>query len=77
LARSLGLLAALPFLWSNLGWPNAMLPFGRLVLGLRRLGDVVAGIRERDKLASAEQGDRIVKGTLPTAMSPRFSPSDA
>ena len=46
---------------------HCRLPFGRLMLGLRKLGDVVAGILERDELASAGQRDWIVKRSLPAA----------
>jgi hypothetical protein len=42
------------------------------VLGLRELGDVGTGILQRDELATARQRDRIVKATLPAAIS-RFS----
>jgi hypothetical protein len=35
------------------------------VLGLRKLGDVVAGVLERDELAAAGQVDRVVESLLP------------
>ncbi len=38
------------------------LPFGGGVLDLRKLGDVVAGILERDRLAPAGKRDRIIEG---------------
>ena len=41
------------------------LPFGGGVLGLRRLGDLVAGILERDEPASAGKRDWIVEGAAP------------
>jgi hypothetical protein len=37
------------------------LPFRHFVLGLRKLGDIVAGILERDELAAAGQRYRIVE----------------
>src|SRR5258708_37349467 len=40
-----------------------------LVLGLRELGDVIVGVLERDKLAPARQRDRIIKPSLPAAIS--------
>ena len=47
------------------------LPFRRLVLGLRKFRDVVAGILERDELATVRQRDRLVEGAGPTL--PGFS----
>ena len=38
------------------------LPFGGGVLDLRKLGDVVAGILERDRLVPAGKRDRIIEG---------------
>jgi hypothetical protein len=45
------------------------LPFRRLVLGLRKLRDVVAGILECDEFAAAGQWDRIVECPLPALVS--------
>jgi hypothetical protein len=42
------------------------LPFSGLMLGLRKLCDVVAGILERDKLAAAWERNWIVEQTFPT-----------
>jgi hypothetical protein len=41
------------------------LPFGAGVLGLRELGDIIAGILERDELATARQQDRVFERTFP------------
>jgi hypothetical protein len=41
------------------------LPFRCVVLGLWQLGDVLCRIPERDELATAQQGDRIVESALP------------
>jgi hypothetical protein len=41
------------------------LPFRRHVLGSRKLGDVVAGVLQRHKLATARQIDRMLEGPLP------------
>jgi hypothetical protein len=48
--------------------------FRRLMIGLRKIGDVIAGILERDKLASAGQRDRIVKGAGPAFVRHRLPP---
>jgi hypothetical protein len=40
-----------------------------LVLGLRKLRDVVASILKRDELPAAGQGNGIVEGTFPAALS--------
>ena len=40
-------------------------PLWRIVLGLRQLRDVVAGILEGDELAAVGQWDRLVKGAGP------------
>jgi hypothetical protein len=45
------------------------LPFLRVVLDLRKLGDVPAGVFGRDELATARQRYRIIKPTLPAAIS--------
>jgi hypothetical protein len=41
------------------------LPFRRLVLGLRKLGDVVAGILQRDQRPAARQRNRFVEAAGP------------
>jgi hypothetical protein len=45
---------------------HGRLPLRRLMLGLGQLGDVVAGILERDKLAPAGKRDGIVELSRPT-----------
>jgi hypothetical protein len=40
-------------------------PFGRFVLSLRKLGDVVASVLQRDELATPGQRYRIFKRTFP------------
>jgi hypothetical protein len=47
---------------------HCRLPFRRRGLGLRKLRDVFAGVRERDELATARQGDRIFERSLPAAI---------
>ena len=44
------------------------LPLGGFVLGLRKLRDVVAGILERDELATAGQGDWIFEMAAPSSV---------
>jgi hypothetical protein len=44
---------------------HRVLPFRRGMLGLWKLGDVVAGVLERHKLAAAGQVDRVVESPLP------------
>src|SRR5258708_7014786 len=51
--------------------PHRCLPLRSLMLGLRKLGDVVAGILERDELATARQRYRFVEPSFPTAISHR------
>jgi hypothetical protein len=53
---------------------NGSLPLLELLFGLRELGDVPAGILERDKLATAGQRDRIFEFAFPA---PCFRRSDA
>ena len=48
---------------------HGRLPLGSLMLGVRELGDVGAGVRERDELATARQRDRFVEVTSPAAIS--------
>src|SRR6266567_6318710 len=45
------------------------LPFRRLVLGVRKLRDVVSGILQRDELAAAGQRNRFVERSFPAALS--------
>jgi hypothetical protein len=47
------------------------LPLRGLVLGLRELGDVLAGVLERDKRAPARQRDRFVERPFPARCSRR------
>jgi hypothetical protein len=44
-------------------------PFRRFVLSLWKLGDVIAGILQRDELASAGKRDWIFEWTFPAAIS--------
>jgi hypothetical protein len=43
---------------------HCRLPLRSLVLGLRKLRDVIAGILERDKLTAARQRNRIIKRSI-------------
>ena len=45
---------------------HCCLPLRGLVLGLRKLGDVLASILERDKLATARKGNRFVEAPTPS-----------
>jgi hypothetical protein len=45
---------------------HCCLPFGGLVLGFRELRDIGSRLLEGDELATARQGDRIVKTPLPS-----------
>jgi hypothetical protein len=47
---------------------HCCLPFCSLVLGLRQLRDVVAGVLESDELASAGKRDRIFEKRFPAAI---------
>jgi hypothetical protein len=59
----------MPYFSSIIGPSDSgSLPLRGLVLGLRKLRDVVAGILERDELATAGQRNRIVKASLPTVV---------
>jgi hypothetical protein len=49
------------------------LPFPRLMLGHRKLRDVVAGVLERDELPTAGKRDWIVEQAFPAAFSHRWS----
>jgi hypothetical protein len=44
---------------------HCRLPLWRFVLGLRKLGDIVAGVLECHKLAPARQVDRIFERAFP------------
>ena len=48
---------------------HCCLPLRGLVLVLRELGDVVAGVLERDELATVRQRNRIVEPSFPAAIS--------
>jgi len=47
---------------------HGRLPLLGLVLGLRKLRDVIAGVLERDKLATPRQRYRLVKRSFPPAI---------
>jgi hypothetical protein len=51
------------------------LPFRRLVLGLWKLGDIVAGILQRDGLAAAGHRNRIIEGAPPALVSRQMVPA--
>jgi hypothetical protein len=42
--------------------------FRRLMIGLRKIGDLVAGVLQRDKLAPAGERDRIIEPPAPSAV---------
>jgi hypothetical protein len=48
---------------------NGSLPFLDLLFGLRQLLDISGGVLEGDELATARQGERIVKLSFPAALS--------
>jgi hypothetical protein len=50
------------------------LPFLKILLSLRQLHDVSGGIFESDKLATAEQGNRVIEWPFPARC---FTRSDA
>jgi hypothetical protein len=45
------------------------LPFLGLVLGLWKLGYVITGVLERERLATSRQRNRIIKPSFPAAIS--------
>jgi hypothetical protein len=52
---------------------HCCLPLGGLMLGFRQLRDVIAGVLQRDKLATARHRYRIVKPTFPAAARSRIN----
>ena len=54
---------------------HGCVPLGGLVLGLRQLGDVPAGVLEPDEPAAAGQRDWFIETTFPAAISHRLRPS--
>jgi hypothetical protein len=53
---------------------NRRLPFWRVILGFRKLGDEGRGITQGDKLAAVRQHDRFVKLAVRKGLWPRHGP---